>query len=26
MVWGGGFGAFAIVAGLVGMFIGKASE
>ena len=26
MVWGGGFAAFAIVAGLVGMFIGKASE
>jgi hypothetical protein len=26
MIWGGGFLAFAIVAGLVGMFIGKASE
>ncbi len=26
MIWGGGFAAFAIVAGLVGMFIGKASE
>jgi excisionase family DNA binding protein len=26
MVWGGGFLGFAIVAGLVGMFIGKASE
>ena len=26
MIWGGGFAAFAIVAGLIGMFIGKASE
>ncbi len=26
MVWGGGFLGFAIIAGLVGMFIGKASE
>jgi len=26
MIWGGGFAALAIVAGLVGMFIGKASE
>lgn len=26
MLWGGGFLAFAIIAGLVGMFIGKASE
>jgi len=26
MIWGGGFLGFAIVAGLVGMFIGKASE
>jgi excisionase family DNA binding protein len=26
MIWGGGFAAFAIVAGLFGMFIGKASE
>ncbi len=26
MIWGGGFAAFAILAGLIGMFIGKASE
>ena len=26
MIWGGGFAAFAIIAGLIGMFIGKASE
>jgi excisionase family DNA binding protein len=26
MIWGGGFAAFAIVSGLIGMFIGKASE
>ena len=26
MIWGGGFVAFAIIAGLIGMFIGKASE
>jgi hypothetical protein len=26
MIWGGGFAVFAIIAGLVGMFIGKASE
>ena len=26
MIWGGGFSAFAIIAGLIGMFIGKASE
>ena len=26
MMWGGGFLGFAIFAGLVGMFIGKASE
>ena len=26
MIWGGGFAAFAIAAGLIGMFIGKASE
>lgn len=26
MIWGGGFVAFAIVSGLIGMFIGKASE
>jgi len=26
MIWGGGFAAFAVIAGLIGMFIGKASE
>ena len=26
MIWAGGFAAFAIIAGLIGMFIGKASE
>ena len=26
MIWGGGFAVFAIIAGLIGMFIGKASE
>jgi len=26
MIWGGGFATFAIIAGLIGMFIGKASE
>ena len=26
MIWGGGFAGLAIIAGLIGMFIGKASE